>query len=90
MLINNIESSKIYTYYNEWYDKTGWNSRSESSTNPPVSPTPPIIGTNNENSPETPESPPVKNLTVHHKMFFEFLKILLFLIQERLNQRAKI
>ena len=35
MLINNIGSSKKFYYYNEWYDDTGWNRRSE-FPDPPI------------------------------------------------------
>ena len=56
------------------YNDTGWNSRSESSTDSSASPAP-NIGTNCNNSPETPKSPLVKNLTAHHKICFEVLQI---------------
>ena len=74
MLINNIGSSKKFYYYNKWYDDTGWNKRSE-FPNPPASPAPNIGTNSNNNSPESPKSPPLKNITAHHKICFEVLQI---------------
>ena len=74
MLINNIGSSKNVYYYNEWYDDTGWNRRSE-FPDPPASPAPNIGTNSNNNSPESPKSPPLKNITAHHKICFEVLQI---------------
>ena len=67
-----MDHQKIFSY-NELYDDTGWNSWSESSTDPLASPTP-KIGTNSKNSSETQKSPLIKNLTSHHKICFKVLK----------------
>ena len=69
MLINNIGSSKNVYYYNEWYDDTGWNRRSE-FPDPPASPAPNIGTNSNNNLPESLKSPPLKNITAHHKICF--------------------
>ena len=82
MLINNIGLSKKLYYYNEWYYDTGWN-RSSEFPDPPASPAPNIGTNSNNNSAESPKSPPLKTLPLIIKYVSKYYKYLLYLIQGR-------